>query len=1460
MESNNNVVIMEALKSNLDCDSSILPTFSCSIQNRSIRALKDDGSQLNLISEELANALDLKVLQAEVELRINGINVSQKYASKLVEFEIIIGNAIHKIEALCIPSINIKLKLKGLGKVVYGFQTKGYVLVDEFLTPNSDCIENIDLILGTKSGYCLPLTEVVFGRNSRSMYAMTPFGVLLKGEIDTLLKDIPYLHQSSSVINCHQYVTGLRVKIDKPSSLDKCEVDYPIKVSEFSVIDEKGNVIRSGLDKATDDVLATICNKYIHLDNEVYDLENSELHDQLVKYCLDHTIQNEEGRLVMPLLWNAKVSHMLGRNFHLAKVILESNLKKLKRNPSHLQLMNEALKEQERVGIIERIPNLDQFVHEHPEHSFLPHMGVFKLNRETTKCRVVFLSNLCERNSTKGQTISHNQAIHAGPCLNQKLSSSLLHLRFDKLLVCFDLCKAFNQIALSDVDANRLCFLWYKNVEKGDFTIVAYRNVRLSFGLRCSPTLLMLGLYKILILDAGHDENQLKELKRCIYSLSYMDNCAFSANEIENLHWAYSVVGSIFSPYGFDLQQFVTNDRSLQGEIDSCTGSETGEVVKLLGMQWNRTLDCLLANKFQLNGKAKTKREILSTIASHFDLFGITGPILNRSRLFLHGLQCDRNLGWDDQLSPELRKEWHNIANQANSAPDIAIDRFVGRRDGKFYLAACCDSSKLLYGVVVYIIDIDSMSSSFVMAKNRMINRQLESKSIPSLEMQGVTFATEVVLDLYNELAGPLCINPLNVVGLHVFSDSQVALSWLNSSTNKLSKMQKRSVFVMNRIQHVENLCAKHPVHFAFVGGNENPADAITRCLSYRKLMQTNFYSGPECFKEKETFLCSENGNLSFIVPNPYAECKLDNSLEIEESVCTSSNVVAMSDNFEYFLKFEEFSSFDLLVSIYEKVILFVEKLKGRLKAKDSNKFAHLELKSNSIHERACKLVILQDQRAHFPEVFTYFSCSIQRKKDMPNIVGQLNVYVDNDGLLRVRSKCDKLIRRHGFPLLLAKNSHLTSLIVHNLHKKLNHTGCYSVLSEMRKRFYVPSYFSVVKRNLRECVFCRRFKSRTISINQSPYRKWRVSPPNVPFRYLFMDFIGPLSVKQQGKKGKIYLLCITCMWSRAVNLIICLDLSVKEFLRAFQIHCFQFGIPEYCISDLGSQLVSASNIIIDYIKDHETQSYFERNGVQSLKFDQFVKGHSQLGSMVEVCVKLVKRLIYGAIGKNVLEYHDFEFLIQQVIHLVNRRPIAFKEALRDQIGDDIPEPITPENLIHGYDLISVNIIPELHEGRDPDWIPENYSQSKFKQDYNQLQKVRNNLVKLYQEEFIANLIHQAVDVPDRYKPVTHNKISPGDIVLLKENFTKPNDYPMGVVKEIFTNTLGEVTGATILKGKTQELVKRHSSVIIPLLTRKDEIPNNSKVDVQESLVPKDTRVKRQAAIDSSERTRKILEA
>ena len=363
--------------------------------------------------------------------------------------------------------------------------------------------------------------------------------------------------------------TSVLVGVDNKNRCSRDDVDKPVTIcSEFNIVDEKGNIIQRELERATDEILANTCHKYTNYDDEVYEMENSELNDQLVNFCLDRTIRNQDGRLVMPLFWNSKVSHLLGKNFNLSEIILKSNLKKLRKNPLHLHLMNEVIKDQEKDGIVEKIENLDQFLQEHPESSFLPHMGVFRLNRETTKCRIVFLSNLCEKNPEKGRSISHNQAIHAGPCLNQKLSSSLLHLRFDRHLLCFDICKAFNQIALNDTDSNRLLFLWFKNVEREDFDIVGYRNIRLSFGLRCSPAILLLGLYKILILDAENDPDDLLELKKSLYSLCYMDNLSFTANDSITLKWAYDQVESIFSPYGFKLQQFVTNNPSLQAEID----------------------------------------------------------------------------------------------------------------------------------------------------------------------------------------------------------------------------------------------------------------------------------------------------------------------------------------------------------------------------------------------------------------------------------------------------------------------------------------------------------------------------------------------------------------------------------------------------------------------------------------------------------------------------------------------------------------------------------------------------------------------------------------------------------------------------------------------------------------------------------------------------------------------------
>ena len=337
------------------------------------------------------------------------------------------------------------------------------------------------------------------------------------------------------------------------------------------------------------------------------------------------------------------------------------------------------------------------------------------------------------------------------------------------------------------------------------------------------------------------------------------------------------------------------------------------------------------------------------------------------------------------------------------------------------------------------------------------------------------------------------------------------------------------------------------------------------------------------------------------------------------------------------------------------------------------------------------------------------------------------------------------------------------------------------------------------------------------------------------------------------------------MCSRAINLVICKDYSLKEFLRAFQLHTFQWGLPQHVISDLGSQLVSGSNVISQFLNDPETFHYFKSNNIKPFKFEHYSKGRSELGGMVEVCVKLVKRLIYASIGKLILSLHDFEFLIQQTIHLVNRRPVALREGLRDSSGEEFPEAITPEILTHGYELNSINVIPDLQSSDpDPDWLLDS-SHSNIVNNYSKLIKARDRLKEIYHGEFISNLIKQSTDRSSRYVPVKHDKLHIGDLVLLKEVNTKPQNYPMGIVKQTIVNDIDECTDVIVYKGKTKEYVKRHVSSIIPLLTSNemDLTPEQISGSITNQNTSNDgqinTRPQRKAAIDAKLKIKQICD-
>ena len=244
---------------------------------------------------------------------------------------------------------------------------------------------------------------------------------------------------------------------------------------------------------------------------------------------------------------------------------------------------------------------------------------------------------------------------------------------------------------------------------------------------------------------------------------------------------------------------------------------------------------------------------------------------------------------------------------------------------------------------------------------------------------------------------------------------------------------------------------------------------------------------------------------------------------------------------------------------------------------------------------------------------------------------------------------------------------------------------------------------------------CTRMHGRTVKLNQNAYRELRLDPGPVPFNNIYLDYMGPFMAKDyhSKKNQKVWVLVITCMWSRAVNLKLVYNLSVREFLRTFQVHIYEHGVPRTCISDLGSQLTSGANIIKTQFNDVQSQEYLKQFNTNRVDFHHYDKGNSSMGSLVERLIKITKDLLYSSMRKKVLNIPDLESLLVHVKHLLNKRPVAFKETARISPSEEELEPISPEMLIYGRELPTLNL--QFHH-KDPDW------QSQVPKDSEQINK------------------------------------------------------------------------------------------------------------------------------------------
>jgi len=279
-----------------------------------------------------------------------------------------------------------------------------------------------------------------------------------------------------------------------------------------------------------------------------WELESLGIHEQKTLYDeFTKQVGFQEGRYKVSLPWK-DLHEPLSDNYQLSVNRLNGLLRRLRRTPEILKQYDSTIQDQLSRGIIEPVQPHEKttnLVH------YLPHHGVIRTDKATTKLRIVYDA------SSKTSGPSLNDCLYKGPKFNQLILDLLIRFRSYKIALLADVEKAFLMIAVDEKDRDVLRFIWVDDFTKKEPELRVYRFTRVVFGVSSSLFLLNATVRYHLgrFLDTHEDT-----VKRLLES-TYVDDVVSGADSEDEAFQLYAESKSIFRQGGFNLRKFLTNSK-----------------------------------------------------------------------------------------------------------------------------------------------------------------------------------------------------------------------------------------------------------------------------------------------------------------------------------------------------------------------------------------------------------------------------------------------------------------------------------------------------------------------------------------------------------------------------------------------------------------------------------------------------------------------------------------------------------------------------------------------------------------------------------------------------------------------------------------------------------------------------------------------------------------------------------
>lgn len=966
----------------------------------------------------------------------------------------------------------------------------------------------------------------------------------------------------------------------------------------------------------------------------------------------------------------------------------------------------------------------------------IPHHGVVREDKVTTKLRMVL--NASAKTST---SVSLNDLLYNGQNLQGNLFNIIVNFRLFSTALSADVRQMFLCIGIRESDRKFQRILYRFSPDE---PLKVYQFNRVCFGLKSSP-FHALRTIRQLVSDEGEHFPRAKET---IQTGLYMDDYVYSIDsEEEAINTAAEVI-SLMKAGQFDLVKWTSNSQAVLDSIppthrlSSVKEFDESDSHKVLGLNWSNKSD-LFSIKVCKPAEKCSKRAILSCVAKIWDLMGFVAPVVLFAKLLIKELWL-ANCGWDDTPPEHIVSLWNRFRGELSLLETIEIPRHVGIIKGaEVRLVGFADASEKAYGGVVYFhIRIGSICKvRLIGAKSKVAPRKVVS--LARLEL----CATLLLVKLINSII-EACNNRISFESIYAFSDSTVALCWINGSPHRWD------TFVANRVSKIQSLLS--PQSFFHISGVENPADCLSRGLSPAQIIDHPlWFHGPPWITDNPSewpIIVFDSSKVS----NPPEEKK--HSL-VTCNPQEESPIIALANRC---------SSWSKLLRCVVYTYRFLKLLPQRnfISASDLDFAEHK--------------VIRELQASCFPDELS----KLQAEKTCSRTFQRLKPFLKDD-IIRVGGRLSQsdLTFDQKHPIVLPRKHHIVDLLVDYHHKVNCHAGPDLLLSILRHKYWILSARNLIRSRIYKCIPCFRLRPKPTFPEMSDHKSFRVIQSAKPFFKIGIDYAGPLRVTITRGRGiravKAYICLFVCMTTRAVHIELAGDLSTASFMAAFKRFLSRRG-PVGCVySDNGTNFVGAKRMLSElyvFLKSkHFNTEFAHMLSENRITWTLNIPTASHFGGSWESNIKTLKTHLFRVIGDQVLSFEEMTTVLAQIEAIMNTRPLC--RTLSNDPSESLA--LTPA---HFLNLTPLKYLPAIDISED---------RLNLLSRHDLLDKLVQSFWKRWRSEYLHTLQSR-----EKWNTPT-NPITPGTVVILVTDNAPPLHWPIGVIEEVFPATDGIVRVARV---------------------------------------------------------------